>query len=1008
MGLIQYLGSGDPITADQMDGLVTELDSELSALFSGKSPLCFFTLSELQQADRNLLSLPFYLGNPAKRKILSGVSSEYIQDTFDTIVATLQVDSLNSVTKRWVVKDTITPAQWESVRAMFGELPIGNISQLGQSWPLDFSLVPYRHAISGQVLWYQFLPDAGREVRPWEHLHDHAVAEIILEGLDSPTFAWPREWSKFGCLRFHNLDAKPVDIVFSGLGEVVKIEAFGCRSVRLTGADTRAQRTGLDASLRYFWRFIDGVDQPIYDAPRNRNAGVWGTTGFNPIRSVPIMHSWLSAFLGVAGAERGLFVDPRVLWDGSSEYAGMFGPVDDSTTLARFAIHGGTVRSVMTVDGELSTVEDSVAWQGSALTSQTLAFSPSGRTVTITSKAAGQHDVAPISTNILGETVHAMEGTSASFTVGSGSFSITPYAPEERGASAQYYDPDWNMITVTATWELAAPGFAAFDLAHPFATPLRIPREMKPPGATEPDTTVSTYGDREFAFDGRALWMSWSVDHSISRPFTVPPGSLDPATFELSETKWTTHHATPLVQLLAGYDVLTARLSRFLQDAPGYPNAGNWIATDHPDVLSGDPTTGATRRLRDPAATETEIMIHGAAPAGEAVREHSLYPYRSNHERAVAGLRDPVAWQENRAAILAGTLTVEDRRRVIRIHGAVEHFNLLAARINSVACIRPYQITDLIYYGRPFAEASAGVSITPRHAKRLDNDDSAAALAGQLGLQIHTTSEIVNLARWQGVDASEWLGPNRTWLYGLLPLVGWPASNSLPDFRWLEFADLAGLARRCGLPYFAQRVSAPMRVGVYETPGEDTSWSYFSHATQWFSREDADFVVPITELETSEIANWRSPVAYTDSASDSIELIRAQFPTPAATGDHPFGQREAIRIDVAEEIPTAPSGWTWENRSRVLLQPMPHFRYAGAVAAGSGASAAFAAIVAEAQPPVTARAVPISDAVPDGTGAVALNPDTIRALSWPGSEEWAGRSMVWVTVVPSWGFWRAG
>ena len=65
------------------------------------------------------------------------------------------------------------------VVAMAAPWTLHGLTMFGVLEQLDFSLVPYRHAISGQVLWYQFLPDAGREVRPWEHLHDHAVAEHL-------------------------------------------------------------------------------------------------------------------------------------------------------------------------------------------------------------------------------------------------------------------------------------------------------------------------------------------------------------------------------------------------------------------------------------------------------------------------------------------------------------------------------------------------------------------------------------------------------------------------------------------------------------------------------------------------------------------------------------------------------------------------------------------------------------------------------------------------------------
>jgi hypothetical protein len=120
---LSYLNAGDEISAAQMNALVAELDDALTALLSGKSPLCFRPDYELQAGATTLLSIPFYFGDPSKRKILSGVSAQYDQSFFDTFVGTLQADGLNADTRRYIVKDTITPAQWESVRAMFGFQP---------------------------------------------------------------------------------------------------------------------------------------------------------------------------------------------------------------------------------------------------------------------------------------------------------------------------------------------------------------------------------------------------------------------------------------------------------------------------------------------------------------------------------------------------------------------------------------------------------------------------------------------------------------------------------------------------------------------------------------------------------------------------------------------------------------------------------------------------------------------------------------------------------------------
>lgn len=1013
MGLISYLAAGEPILASQMNSLVEELDDAITGLLSGKSPFAFIQLGEAYGLENKLFSIPFFFGDPARRRVLAGTTWQYSEDPFDDIFSSVSYEKLDIQRRRYVIGDVITDAQWEAVANAVGQHAKVGKSITADVWPLDWSLRPYRATVNSVKLWLQYLQDDGNEVQPWEHLHDRAVAEIVFEGMVAGTYSWPREWSKFGCLRLHNLDLKPLEILFEGLGSSVKIPALGCKAVRLGGCND-GLRTTFDQSFNYFWKFDDGYDQPVYDGPRNLSRGVWGTSGFNPLCSVPVMHEWLNRFAGVAYANRGFFFDPRVTWNGSSAYASKFAPTSDDTKIARMLIHGGAFKASIVVDGELTCVSDTAQWQSNSLVSQTLSFTPNGSNLVIASKVDGRLDVAPVSTNVIGELPVAMEGVEKTFSMSLPSYGRARLKESNQDASAIYYDEEWNTIEVSATWEMAEEEGDVFARKSAFIETIGDCKALKAEDENSPDNNISVHSDRSVAFDGRGLWMRWSVTHPIGRPWQAGGASgteifSNPAAFEFGDSSVTSFISSLIAGSPGSYDLLPCRLVRHTQDGIGFKRGGVWVFSDHPESIQGDNASGEDWTLLDPPSpTETDISIHGVAPATVDTRSHRLFPLGSNLERAIATIQDPVEWGAHRSEILAGTMTDEDRRRILRIPGAIEHFNLLAARLNAMTCIMPYQLTDLLAYGAPFHEDSAGVEITPRHAVRLDANPAAKALAVEFALPVSNYSEIQALVDAAERDATPYIGRDGTWLRALLPLIGWPSSDDLPAGEWLTLDALANASRRLGVPLYRIELSVPFAVDVAE---ETSSNGYYvESAAMWNTIERGDFSTRLDDFAVLEISKWRNPVKLSADANRNdvaVDVFANSFPTPGDVFAHPFQQYRGARLDKIEEVPRYARGWAWEDRSRLIVWPMPHFRYANQVPAdfGGGFEQYFARIEAVAKPPVSAKAIDVASFL-SGSGYLNLHPDTIRSIGWPTSEDWGTRTMTWITLVRQMGLWR--
>lgn len=1000
-----------------MNALVEDLDNAISVVLSGKSWLAFQTASALQGVS----GIPFYFGDPAKRKILAGNTLEYNPQTFRDIAPTLTFYGLNEQTLEWSFADP-TLAQYDSVGEMFGYSDdfISNC-RFSNAWLFDWCLEPMLASYafpSADFGWMRcYRPGIRPQViMPSEQLHDRAVAEIIIEGWPDSIFHWPKFWGKFGCLRFHNLDRRTLTVLFHE-GTSVEIPPLGCKVVRQYGQEAGV-RTGFDTRGTYLWRFQSG-DAPIYSATRDHNAGVRGCQGFSSLASIPLLHNWLDSFTG-------FHFDPRVRWDGSSEYAATFGTLEDSDCLAKYALHAGTYRSLRLVDGVYEVSTQAISWQGNTLRAPDLVFEKSGNTLSIKSAHDFTHDVIPLTTNMMPTGAHQIYEAPITVEAASAPAGFSRIDAESAQVAARYFAPDFSPVDV----EVAIPTGGTVGRLPPnqnaFDFTISTAKAMAYGGESTPSSSLSTFGERTLTFDGLELLSAWSYTIPLTHVLNTAPGGFLPANLAAWElgTRWTIHATDTLARATEGYSILPGRIDRYVNEGPGYQVGPDWVFTQHPNMSRGDPQDGQDWRWVAPEAVKPGLRYHGQAIGSTPTRTLPVVPASTFWIRAAEGSTSSEWWGEHRLEFLfAGNgLSLEDKRKIWRIGGAREHYNHLAARLNSLTVIQPLQFTDVIYWGAPFGSSNAtgnsGAQKPSRFACRLDEDAEALARADEWEIPTRTSADVPAFARLAEMDASDVYGDGVTWLNPALQLIGLPQTNTPPTYLWLSIDDIADLASRLGVAYSVERLAQPMRLGVYVPegvpPGTDSTWfSTSKFAAYWHTGGNYDFIQPIEPGTISAICQWTVPIIYGDTPSDNLDYIQSSFAQGSGSDGNlslPFSgiMRRFAVFERVQYSPPAPSGWQSESRSRLLVQPMPHLRFVGQTEDRFGLQ--FVPIEARVSPPQSSAAVAIDDVVTSGTSTSltldALKPILDGAAGQP-SESWGDRNMVYVTLIPRSGSFRA-
>lgn len=311
-------------TASGMNVLIQGVESLLSKLFAGKSPLVLhgITGTQVEEGAQHPYGRFFYFKNGSTFRYL-GAATNYVQSIYQ--------DKVNS----WVTSFVDTEA--------------GNVALIPSEVASDFhgenqsilhqSLKPMTRQYAGvDYRVVSDIPAFGSHER-FERVRWYEVAELVFEG--HAEYTWDAEWTKYRFLRVHNLSDYPM--TFNIGIHSYSIAAFGVKTIRWNTDNTVS--TG-----NYLW-YLQNGDPRLHMVGDNRMTA-------NTVCNPQIMLWWLAyhtknfsqAFTGggvspiyANGAESGVgfTLNYHALPDVYG-YTSIFGrPEQDTTLLGDLYHHAG-------------------------------------------------------------------------------------------------------------------------------------------------------------------------------------------------------------------------------------------------------------------------------------------------------------------------------------------------------------------------------------------------------------------------------------------------------------------------------------------------------------------------------------------------------------------------------------------------------------------------------------------------------------------------------------------
>lgn len=290
----------------------------------------------------------------------------------------------------------------------------------------------------------------------------------------------------------------------------------------------------------------------------------------------------------------------------------------------------------------------------------------------------------------------------------------------------------------------------------------------------------------------------------------------------------------------------------------------------------GDPSGGDWRAGSTTSTPESAVARLEAVP--EALNyQWSCAGYRAQDSAVFLSNWEitPEWWAPNRAAVMASAALPEETRPDISIPLLHHHYNALAARLNAVDRVVPFTFLDAVWYGREFRPDNgdnglfAGYIYPGDHLCHCEAGSVAAARAATLGIPIQTIATgLPGLAALaditvRGIAAGHapyvafphanlindlllWFNPSLHLAYGDFTMISsayetgapppgftegpaalpgddtflWYATSnpeaSIPDFRWLNIADVQQAASDLGIPFRIERLCLPLKIKVWD------------------------------------------------------------------------------------------------------------------------------------------------------------------------------------------------
>lgn len=719
--MIPLLSNGDSITHEQINAVADALDTALAALFQGQSPLLYLPLSGSPSwRESGLAGQMFVFGTQSDRRILAAVAS-HNQAAVDALVIPGNIRSgINRVD--------------DELRQVTLDLP---------SDALDRSLVAHRLTFTDgpdtrENYWCRMLVLSAGETEYFWHQKplELEVADVVFEGHSERLFHFKAEWTKFQCIRFHNLDPHPVPltILFDGTETQVALPRWGCITMRRTEDGLSWENQGF---LLFPARESD-LDRFGGTMPWNDKVGAGGLPWFflrhadaaNNVASFASVWRWLDYFSrgitpevlgtvgeGVQGAndERtGIWYEHDVAFPDAAAPSNLSNPNDPESLVWRLAMHGGRFIVAKKFAGE----PEHVCEMHSA---------------SIEELIAGGHP----------------SGLKVSYEL-----------DELRLKIQDTTDLDYvDFIPVTANFAGFVPISIPADasgVACPRLAPVSTPIFFRLSGSEVRESAIGISNTQLATHE--ALGIEESDDGAPISQLPTTVGDLSPVTFEdgtrdndhtffeATGTRWDGRHflgwaqatVVPQSGSLCAFAVVNDLLGR-----PVYPgdNSLFWTQASHCHTY---PARGGVWHLPDRARRawpprapdirhphtfdnfgtaeggDWRAEATGKAPKSQ-VEMMQATPPALTYDFSCAGhtdidslvhlssrALDPIWWGQHRDAALAGQVLPDETRPVVGVGLHSTHYNLLAARLNAIEEVIPFSFFDAQWYGTPFAPTHNG------------------------------------------------------------------------------------------------------------------------------------------------------------------------------------------------------------------------------------------------------------------------------------------------------------
>jgi hypothetical protein len=185
-----------------------------------------------------------------------------------------------------------------------------------------------------------------------EKKYRYAVAELVYEGFGFATVNFPAIYNKYNFFRIHNLNWYPMRFTFSGSGAggpdySITIPGYGMKTVRRTAVDGE-----YNSDWSYLWKFLPDDPRFFVDLTFDR---LYATMAANNVTNpAGVLYSWLEALR--RGQDAKFYIDEHEHYDVAPLYAGIYpDPTDTTQLIGNFFHHKGDLQIFDTTIGRMVT-----------------------------------------------------------------------------------------------------------------------------------------------------------------------------------------------------------------------------------------------------------------------------------------------------------------------------------------------------------------------------------------------------------------------------------------------------------------------------------------------------------------------------------------------------------------------------------------------------------------------------------------------------------------------------